>query len=244
MMKAIGIVGYKKSGKTSLLLKLAEELTNKGYQVAAIKHISEDIDDEIDSDTTKYKKYLSQVAAISTKESVIYWKGKSDLEEILKFLDADIVLIEGFKKEKTFPKIVCLRKESEKTELFDGLQLCTAAIFSPNINCNFSTFNILKIEDIKKMTDLVIEKSFKLPNLNCGACGYQDCFGLAQEIVKGNRTIDDCPSLEPSTLVKVNGKIISMNPFITKIVKNTIIGLLSTLKGFTKGDIEIKIKQK
>jgi molybdopterin-guanine dinucleotide biosynthesis protein B len=139
---------------------------------------------------------------------------------------------------------VCLRKESEKTELFDGLQLCTAAIFSPNINCNFSTFNILKIEDIKKMTDLVIEKSFKLPNLNCGACGYQDCFGLAQEIVKGNRTIDDCPSLEPSTLVKVNGKIISMNSFIAKIVKNTIIGLLSTLKGFAKGDIEIKIKQK
>ncbi|MCJ7790160.1 MAG: molybdopterin-guanine dinucleotide biosynthesis protein B, partial [Candidatus Atribacteria bacterium] len=118
MMKAIGIAGYKKSGKTTLLLKLAEELTNKGYQVAAIKHISEDIDDEADSDTTKYKKYLSQVAAISTKESVIHWKGKSNLEEILKFLDADIILIEGFKNEKTFPKIVCLRKESEKTELF------------------------------------------------------------------------------------------------------------------------------
>jgi hypothetical protein len=44
--------------------------------------------------------------------------------------------------------------------------------------------------------------------------------------------------------VKVNGKIISMNPFISKIVKNTIIGLLTSLKGFTKGDIEIKIKQK
>jgi hypothetical protein len=44
--------------------------------------------------------------------------------------------------------------------------------------------------------------------------------------------------------VKVNGKIISMNSFIAKIVRNTIIGLLSSLKGFTKGDIEIKIKQK
>ncbi|GAH29394.1 unnamed protein product, partial [marine sediment metagenome] len=27
------------------------------------------------------------------------------------------------KKEKTFPKIVCLREESEKAELFNGLQL-------------------------------------------------------------------------------------------------------------------------
>lgn len=244
MMKAIGIVGYKKSGKTTLLLKLAEELINKGYQVAAIKHISEDIVDEVDSDTAKFKKCLFQVAAITTKESVIHLKGKSNLEEILKFLDADIILIEGFKSEKTFPKIVCLRKESEKTELFDGLQLCTAGIFPPNINCNFSTFNILKTEDIKKMIDIVIEKSFKLPNLNCGACGYQDCFGLAQEIVKGCNTPVDCPSLEPSTLVKVNGKIVSMNPFIAKIVKNTIIGLFSSLKGFTKGDIEINIKQK
>lgn len=242
-MKAIGIVGYKKSGKTTLLLKLAEELTGRGYQVAAIKHISEDID-IANSDTAKYKDYLSQVAAITTKESVLFLRNNRSLEEIIKFLDVDIILIEGFKKEKTFPKIICLRKETEKSELFDGLQLCTASIFSPNTNCDFSTFNILKTEDIKKIADIVIEKSFKLPNLNCGACGYQDCYGLAQEIVQGNKAIDDCPSLEPSTLVKVNGKIISMNPFISKIVKNTIIGLLSPLKGFIKGDIEIKIKQK
>ena len=242
-MKAIGIVGYKKSGKTTLLLKLAEELTDRGYQIAAIKHISEDID-IANSDTAKYKKHLSQVVAITTKESVLFLRNNGSLEEIIKFLDADIILIEGFKKEKTFPKIVCLRKETEKTKLFDGLQLCTASIFPPNTNCDFSTFNILKTEDIKKIADIVIEKSFKLPNLNCGACGYQDCYGLAQEIVQGNRAIDDCPSLEPSTLVKVNGKIISMNPFIAKIVKNTIIGLLSPLKGFAKGSIEIKIKQK
>ena len=80
--------------------------------------------------------------------------------------------------------------------------------------------------------------------MNCGECGYQDCYGLAQEIVKGNKTPDDCPSLKPSTLVKVDGRTISMNPFISKLVKNTIIGLLSSLKGFIRGDVEIKIKQK
>jgi len=242
-MKAIGIVGYKKSGKTTLLLKLAEELISRGYQVASIKHISKDVD-IANSDTAKYKKYLSQVAAITTKESVLYLKDENNLETILKYLEADIVLIEGLKKEKTFPKIVCLREENEIPELFDGLQLCTASIFPPNINLEFPAFNILETEDIKKMVDMVIEKSFKLPNLNCGACGYQDCYRLAQEIVQGNKTINDCPSLEPSTLVKINRKMISMNPFIAKIVKNAIIGLLSPLKGFTKGDIEIKIKQK
>jgi molybdopterin-guanine dinucleotide biosynthesis protein B len=242
-MRVISITGYKKSGKTTLILKLSDELIRRGYKVAVIKHINENID-QVNTDTSKYKEVLTQVAAITPDESVIFLKNKKNLEEIMKYFEADIILIEGFKKEKTFPKIVCLREESEKAELFDGLQLCTAGFVSKELNPKFYDFNILNDEDIKKIAHIVVEKSFKLPNLNCGECGYKDCYGLAQEIVKGNKTLDDCSSLEPSTLVKVNGEIISMNPFISKIVKNTIIGLLTSLKGFTKGDIEIKIKQK
>ena len=242
-MRIIGIIGYKKSGKTTLTLKISNELMKRGYKVAVVKHINEDLD-LVNTDTSKYKEILTQVAAITPEESAIFFKGKRNLEEIIKYFEADIVLIEGFKKEKTFPKIVCLRDESEKTELFDGLQLCTASLTSKDMSSRVSEFNILNDEDIKKIAEIAINKSFKLPNLDCGKCGYQDCYGLAQEIVKGNKTPDDCPSLEPSTSVKVNGKIISMNPFIAKIIKNTIVGLLSSLKGFIKGDIEIKIKQK
>ena len=243
-MKAIGIIGFKKSGKTTLLLKLTKELSSRGYQVAAVKHTSEEICEKNDSDTSKYRKYLPQVTIITPQESVIYFKDKNNLEEILKFLDAEIILIEGFKNEKTFPKIICLRKESEEDELSDGLQLCTSCILSSNEYITFTDFNILNEIDVKKIADIVIEKSFKLPNLNCGSCGFIDCYGLAREIVKGNKNCSDCPSLNPAIVVKVDGKKISMNPFIVKIVTSTIIGLLSTLKGFTKGDIEITIKQK
>jgi len=242
-MRVIGITGYKKSGKTTLTLKLSNELTKRGYKVAVVKHINEDLD-LVNSDTSKYKEGLCQVAAITPKESVLFLKNKKNLEEIIKYFKADIVLVEGLKKEKTFPKIVCLREESEKVELFDGLQLCTAGFVSKEVNEKLCDFDILNDEDIKKIAEMAINKSFKLPNLNCGECGYQDCYGLAREIVKGNKTLDDCLSLEPSTLVKVDGRIISMNPFISKLVKNTIIGLLSSLKGFIKGDVEIKIKQK
>jgi len=242
-MRVIGITGYKKSGKTTLTLKLSNELTKRGYKVAVVKHINEDLD-LVNSDTSKYKEGLCQVAAITPKESVLFLKNKKNLEEIIKYFKADIILVEGLKKEKTFPKIVCLREESEKVELFDGLQLCTAGFVSKEVNEKLCDFDILNDEDIKKIAEMAINKSFKLPNLNCGECGYQDCYGLAREIVKGNKTLDDCLSLEPSTLVKVDGRIISMNPFISKLVKNTIIGLLSSLKGFIKGDVEIKIKQK
>jgi len=242
-MRVISITGYKKSGKTTLTLKLSDELMKRGYKVAVVKHINEDLD-LANSDTSKYKEILTQVAAITPEESIIFLKNRKNLEEIIKYFEADIILIEGFKKEKTFPKIVCLRNESEKVELFDGLQLCTASLVSKDMNSRVSEFNILSNGDIKKIAEIAIDKSFKLPNLDCGKCGYQDCYGLAQEIVKGNKIPGDCPSLEPLTLVKVNGNIISMNPFIAKTLKNTIIGLLSSLKSFTKGDIEIKIKQK
>ncbi|MCJ7656379.1 MAG: molybdopterin-guanine dinucleotide biosynthesis protein MobB, partial [Candidatus Atribacteria bacterium] len=224
-------------------LKLSNELMKRGYKVAVVKHIDEDLD-LVNSDTSKYKECLTQVAAITPKEAVFFMKNKTNLEEIIKYFKADIILVEGFKREKTFPKIVCLREESEKAKLFDGLQLCSAGFVSKEVNGTLCDFDILNDEDIKKIAEMAINKSFKLPNLNCGECGYQDCYGLAREIVKGNKTLDDCPSLEPSTLVTVDGRIISMNPFISKLVKNTLIGLLSSFKGFIKGDVEIKIKQK
>jgi len=243
MMRVIGIIGYKKSGKTTLALKLSGELTKRGYKVAVVKHIDK-YPDLLNSDTSKYRESLTQVAAITPEESVLFLKNKKKLEEVIKYFNADIILTEGFKKEKTFPKIVCLREKSEKAELFDGLQICTAGFVSKEENETLCDFNILNDEDIKKIAEMAINKSFKLPNLNCGECGYKDCYGLALEMVKGSKTSDDCPSLKPSTMVKVDGRTISMNPFIAKIVKNTIIGLLSSLKGFIKGDIEIKIKQK
>ncbi|KUK55623.1 MAG: Molybdopterin-guanine dinucleotide biosynthesis protein region [Atribacteria bacterium 34_128] len=242
-MRVIGIIGYKKSGKTTLTLKLSNELTKRGYKVAVVKHISEDLD-LANSDTSKYQEGLTQVAAITPKESVFFLKNKKNLEEIIKYFEADIILIEGFKKQKTFPKIVCLREESEKAELFDGLQLCTAGFVSKGVDPKLYDFNILNDEDIKKIAEIAINKSFKLPNLNCGECGYQDCYGLAQEIVRGIKNIDDCISLRADTLVKVDGEKVSINPFISKMLRNTIIGMLSSLKGFTKGDIEIKIKKK
>ncbi|MBU0702234.1 MAG: hypothetical protein KKC18_00010 [Chloroflexi bacterium] len=35
-------------------------------------------------------------------------------------------------------------------------------------------------------------KGPKLPNLDCGDCGYERCYDLAREIVAGNRSVEDC----------------------------------------------------
>ena len=234
-MKAVGIVGYKKSGKTALVLGLSQELSRMGHRVAILKHVAGDIDFP-ETDTSRFSLHVPFVSAISSKETEIILKGKKRIEDILKYCDYDIVLVEGFKREKTFPKIVCIRNKAEEEELFDGLQLFTAGF-----EASISDYNILNDDHIKKMASILTERSFKLPNLNCGHCGYESCYELAMEIVKGKKTTANCVSLNPPISIKVDGAEFPLNPFMSNLFKNSFLAMLSSLKGFKKGRIEIEI---
>jgi molybdopterin-guanine dinucleotide biosynthesis protein B len=242
-MKVVGVVGYKKSGKTTLILKIVKQLISRGYQVAIIKHISGDINYAY-ADSSRFKNVAPQVVAVNPEETIIYLKDAKSIEQIIQFIKADIILVEGFKNEKTFPKIVCLRDSKEKEELCDGLELCTASLLSETNNNMISDYSILRNTDIKEMTQIIINNAFKLPNLNCGACGLTDCYGLAKSIVRGDRAIDDCIALNSDVEISVEGNKIPMNPFTSKMVKNAIYGLLSPLKGFKSGNINIALKEK
>jgi molybdopterin-guanine dinucleotide biosynthesis protein B len=234
-VKAVGVVGYKKSGKTTLVMKLSQELSQMGYSVAILKHVSGTIDFP-NTDTSKCRTHASFVSAISPKESEIIVKGSKRIEDILTYVDCDIVLIEGFKKEKSFPKIVCVLQPDDEKKLCDGLELCIASF-----NKNIAEFSIENDDHVKKMAEMVCEKSFKLPSLNCGHCGYETCFELAKEIVKGKKSIANCVSLNPPISIKVDGVEFPLNPFMSTLFKNSFSAMLSSLKGFKKGRIEIDI---
>jgi len=94
---------------------------------------------------------------------------------------------------------------------------------------------------VDKVADLVEQRAFKLPDLDCGGCGHESCYDLAREIVAGNGSPDDCVSLQPDTEILVDGKSVPMNPFIAGMMRSTILGMLSSLKGFKRGKIEIKL---
>jgi molybdopterin-guanine dinucleotide biosynthesis protein B len=237
MLKVVGIVGYQDSGKTTLTRALARELTGRGYQVAVIKHSSHHLDLP-GKDTAALKEAVGQVGFISPGESAVFWKKSLSLENIIPYLEADIILVEGFKKEKTYPKIVCLRGEPGDRDLFDGLAICAVG---PADQVGELDVPLLSRDEVEKIADLVEEKAFKLPNLDCEGCGYERCYDLAREIVAGNRSVEDCVSLRPATEVRIDGQLLSMNPFISGIVRGAIMGMLSSLKGYKKGRIEISI---
>ena len=231
-MKVIGIVGYKGSGKTHLGINLSEELRRRGYTVAILKHVQGSLDLP-DKDTGLYRGHCDQLIAISEEGRMEFFKGKLNFEEVVDSLDADFIIVEGFKEKKSFPKIVCLREKSEEKELSDGLEigLVGKGNFHPD-------------RDISTIADLVVEKAFKLPDLDCGDCGVDTCYELAKEILKGKRKVSDCTHLGQGVEVRVAGELMELKPFVSNILRKTIKGFLSGLKGFKEGKIRIKIRDR
>jgi len=248
--RVVGIIGFKNSGKTTLARKLARELIRRGHKVAVVKHLSHHLDLP-GKDTTILGEEAGQVGFVSPQGSGVFWKKQSSLEDIIPYLEADIVLVEGFKAEKTYPKVVCLRGEPDDAdprrsgELFDGLAICAVGPADQVGELDVPSFDRLRIplldrDDVGRVADLVEQKAFKLPNLDCGGCGHERCYDLAREIVAGSRSVEDCVSLHPATEVSVDGQPIPLNPFISRIVRGTILGMLSSFKGFKKGKVEIR----
>ncbi|MBD3183671.1 molybdopterin-guanine dinucleotide biosynthesis protein B [Candidatus Poribacteria bacterium] len=240
-MKAVGITGYKNSGKTTLLINLAKELSKRRIQISSVKHVSCKLDLP-GTDTTLHRQHAYQAAAVSDDESAIFFRESLSLEDMLSYMKSDFVLIEGFKSKKTFPKIVCLKPNEDPHDLLDGLEIC---IIGSSINSvdDIKVPVLDKEKDIVMIADIAEEKAFKLPDLNCGACGFDTCYELAKQIVSGNRTIQNCKSLYSDIQIKVKGQVIPVNPFVSKLFRNTIKGMLSALKGFEGGDVEIKIEE-
>lgn len=253
MLKVVGIIGYKNSGKTTLTHALARELAKRGHEVAVIKHLSHHVDLP-GKDTTILGEAVGQVGFISPQGSGLFWKKPLSLEDVISHLGAEFILVEGFKAEKTFPKIVCLRGESDDRDLFDALTICAVGPADWAEGVGIPSFDspstelrtrlrtpLLGRDEVGKIADLVEEKAFKLPNLDCGGCGHERCYDMAREIVAGTGSVGDCISLQPATEIRIDGRPMPMNPFISSIVRNTILGMLSPLKGFKKGKIEISI---
>jgi molybdopterin-guanine dinucleotide biosynthesis protein B len=65
--------------------------------------------------------------------------------------------VEGFKRERLFPKIVCLREKEEKEELFDGLELFTAS-FKEEI----ADYLISNDEHVREMAAIAMARAFEL----------------------------------------------------------------------------------
>ena len=116
-MKVYGIIGWKNSGKTSLMERLVACIIAKGYSVSTVKHVHHDVDlDQPGKDTFRHRAAgASEVVLASAHRFALLREHRGPepaLADILaRMAPVDLILVEGYKRD-THPKIEVYRAEA------------------------------------------------------------------------------------------------------------------------------------
>lgn len=241
----INIVGIgRKSGKTSLIEDLTRHLTEIGFRVWTMKHISTSFD-TIGKDTWRHLRAGASTVMAITPNELISIQSIQDLslDNVLKEIpeDVDLVIVEGFKG-SNLPKIITVRNICDAERLLDQVKNVFAIAGSIVEEEEIKSIAGVPILGLDELVLVVKQKTLgeaikRLPGVNCKHCGYESCESLAEAILRGEASIEKCITLhEGDVLLKVNGERVFLGKFPSKIIKNTFLGMIKSLKGVdTKG---------
>lgn len=119
-----GVVGWKNSGKTTLMAKLIANFAARGLEVAAVKHAHHGFDvDHEGRDFFRYREAGARTVAVSSAKrfavmTELDGRPEPTLAELVRRIGhADIVLVEGFKREPHQKLEVRRREALQRTPL-------------------------------------------------------------------------------------------------------------------------------
>ena len=156
--KLFGIVGWKNTGKTTLVSKLVQDLTEQGISVSTVKHTHHEFEiDHEGKDSFIHRQSGAQEVLLTSGDrwALIHERGKEiDFMSLIEKLSpVDLILIEG-EKQGDHPKISVHREEKEEEPLIKEAKnvIAIASNNSPNSN-----IPVLDINNISEISDFIIE---------------------------------------------------------------------------------------
>ncbi|WP_405298555.1 molybdopterin-guanine dinucleotide biosynthesis protein B [Methanobrevibacter sp.] len=213
-MKIVSIVGKKNTGKTSLTVKVIEELTRRGYNVASVKHSHHSIEmDKENTDTWKHKQAGANLVVGVGSTTFFNARQEMDLNRILflikHFDEYDFVIIEGYKS-YNYPKIIT----------------------SPDVRDEYTIKEVdsFTIDDdgVKELADLIEERGHDIVDtLFANNCGFNNGEAIAAEIRKGNLSVGDLD--ETLSYLSIDGHVVGLNHFVSDYLKQSVMGVINTL---------------
>ena len=250
-MKAIGVFGYHHTGKTTLATMLISALKERGYEVAAIKDIHNEnyhSDKEGSNSWRLAEAGANPVFAKGLYDAALIFHSAPELPDMLHFLNADWLVIEGF-QEAALPKILCAESLGQIKELWDPTVIAISGEISQTLQ-NYQDTPVIDFKtDFNRILNLVLEKAFDiLPQSDpecCSACG-KTCYQMTIDILQGKAKREDCVLDNHNSIsISIGGKPLTIVPFVQNLFRDTIIAMISNLKGVNPSqDIEIRIKSK
>jgi molybdopterin-guanine dinucleotide biosynthesis protein B len=225
----VAVVGSSNSGKTTAVESLIKGLTKRGYTVASAKHIPDPeftIDTE-GKDTWRYAKAgATTVLSVAPKELTVIKKvdvTEYGLEQIVAETpdEVDIVILEGFKglveQDTSIPKIVATKTDEEISEALERYKNILAFIgYIPDGKVDTEIPFIDALKEPQKLVDLVNSK--------------------VAVLVERKR------KREEKITIQVDEKYLPLGEFVQDIIRNTVLAMVSSLKGVKiKGEEKVSI---
>ncbi len=259
----IAVIGYSDSGKTYATALIITALKKFNLKVAAVKHVHDEtfsIDRE-GSDTWRMSSVgADAVAVAASNELTLIYRGQVKYESILELIrgyEYDAIVLEGFKdkalKDPNLIKVLCIKSKDELMTFNTATKGNILAVCSLK-DLDGASLVLRRDDDDLKGKVMAHVKNYletnaivkSLPGLDCRKCGYSSCLKMAEAIKRRKANIEDCTIYNSSHLmgveVKVNDSEIPLQPFTAKMIRSTVMGMLSCLKGVTvKGDERLKL---
>jgi molybdopterin-guanine dinucleotide biosynthesis protein B len=147
-------VGRSNTGKTTVIERLIPILVRKGIKVAVIKHHHNDFEiDKPGKDTYRYKQAGAAMSILASPGKIAVVEDTENeltLEDIIaRYIhDVDLIIIEGFKREKV-PKIEVFQpKEGVDTPVCEGNEHLIAIITDESLATSLPVFSRDNIQGV------------------------------------------------------------------------------------------------
>jgi molybdopterin-guanine dinucleotide biosynthesis protein B len=157
----IGIAGWKKSGKTTLVTRLIAELTRRGLRIATVKHAHHKFQiDDAETDSARHRRAgAAQVAVVSRERWAIVKELQAapepELAEVISRLDpCDLVIVEGYKR-SSIPKIEVRRSAAASLEPLAGKSPNVIAIAADHAVTNAKGLPTFALDDVAAIADFI-----------------------------------------------------------------------------------------
>jgi molybdopterin-guanine dinucleotide biosynthesis adapter protein len=159
-MKVYGVIGWKNSGKTSLMERLVAEITGRGFSVSTVKHVHHSVDlDQPGKDTFRHRAAGAQEVVLASADRLailVEHRGpEPELPAVLaRLAPVDLVLVEGYKRD-AHPKVEVWREETGQPLIQPGDPLVRAVATDAALSLPVP---VLDLNDTKAVANFILRE--------------------------------------------------------------------------------------